>query len=183
PSHHQLAAVAISRLSFLPQDRGTPEIEEVLRDVTPEEAQATGLRRGVALPPPVRRIVSRAFEGTVESLIERGVVPSSEVLARLVPQIAAKSIADGVSDPDLSRLMAAHYVAFRRRRSLLLLNLEHQVRLDELPWVRAVSSHRRTEAEGSRSSQALQRLSELAVGGFPGTIFPNPLIRELDALA
>lgn len=80
--------------------------------------------------------------------------------------------------------MAAHYAAFRRRRSLLLLDLEHQVRAEELPWVRAVEHHRATTEdtlEGSRA--ALARLGELALTAFPATILPSPLVTELDALA
>lgn len=183
PSHKRLADLTASRLSYLPQDRGTSEIDLLVREVTPKEAPARKLPEGTPIPSAIRRVVIRASEGTVESLIERGVVPSSEVLARLVPQIAAQAVADRFPDPELGRLMAAHYLAFRRRRSLLLLDLEHQVRVDELPWVRAVASYRRADESSREALLALQRLGELAVDGFPATIFPNPLIRELDALA
>ena len=76
--------------------------------------------------------------------------------------------------------MAANYEAFRRRRSLLLLNLEHQVTVDELPWVRAVARWRGPDA-GAR--EAFVRLGELALDAFPATPLPNPLIAELDTLA
>jgi hypothetical protein len=77
--------------------------------------------------------------------------------------------------------MAANYEAFRRRRSLLLLNLEHQVRVEELPWVHAVEPHRRGAADSARA--AVSRLAELALDAFPATLVPNNLVTELDALA
>lgn len=77
--------------------------------------------------------------------------------------------------------MAANYRAFRNRRSLLLLNLERQSRIEEPPWVRAVATQR---GDGTAEAALLLRqLGELAVRGFPGTILPNPLVRELGVLA
>jgi hypothetical protein len=96
----------------------------------------------------------------------------------------AWTTAQSYADEPLRGLMAGVYRAFRNRRSLLLLNLEHQVQLTELPWVRVVHGHRRPGggfASGART--ALVRLGELALQGFPGTILPNPLIKELRALA
>ena len=107
-------------------------------------------------------------------------MPSAEVLAELVPPIAAATIAHAYPDERLATLMAATYEAFRRRRSLLLLNLEHQVTVDELPWVRAVAGFRGGN-DGARD--AFVRLGELALDAFPATPLPNPLIAELDTLA
>ncbi len=93
----------------------------------------------------------------------------------------AVTTARSYDDEALRTLMAANYRAFRNRRSLLLLNLERQVRIEELPWVRAVSARR-----GDTTAEAallLRQLGELAVQGFPGTILPNPLVRELGVLA
>jgi hypothetical protein len=85
------------------------------------------------MPASIRRVARRAMAGPVEGLLGAGVVPSAEVLAELVPQLAAETSAAAYPDPALRRLMAATYRAFRIRRSLLLLNLRHQVRLTELP--------------------------------------------------
>jgi len=58
-----------------------------------------------------------------------------EMLAALVPGLSAEASSVGFEDPVLRRLSYAIRVAFRSRRSLLLRGLEHQVTLDELPWV------------------------------------------------
>ncbi len=80
--------------------------------------------------------------------------------------------------------MAANYRAFRNRRSLLLLNLEHQVTVEELPWVRALAPYRETgEATRSDATATLRRLGELTLDGFPGTLLPNPMVRELATLS
>ena len=80
--------------------------------------------------------------------------------------------------------MAATYRAFRARRSLLLLDLQHQVRMTELPWVQALRPYREAGDETREEAQAtLRRLGELALDGFPATLLPNPLVRELAALS
>jgi len=80
--------------------------------------------------------------------------------------------------------MAATYRAFRARRSQLLLDLQHQVRLTELPWVRALRPYRQVGDDTRREADAaLRRLGELALDGCPATLLPNPLVRELVALS
>ncbi len=170
PTHHALARVVVQRMAALPSDRGIESTDALL--VPTEE--------GTAIPKAIRAAVERALAGTPETLIASGVVPSAEVLAELVPPIAAATIAHAYPDERLAALMAANYEAFRRRRSLLLLNLEHQVTVDELPWVRAVASFRGGNDE---ARDAFVRLGELALDAFPATPLPNPLIAELDTLA
>jgi len=184
PTHHAIAQVVAARLASLPQEAGVGSTGTLLGPVTAQEAQESGVPAGTAVPLSIRLVVERASAGPIEELIDRGVVPSSEVLARLVPQIAAATTAEVYPDEALRSLMAANYRAFRNRRSLLLLNLEHQVQVEELPWVRAVAAHRRAgDCIRQHSRAALVRLGELAIAAFPATILPNPLVRELDALA
>ena len=181
PSHHALAQVLMGRLAGLPQESGLADLAPVLAPVSEPEERETGLPAGAQLPPVLRRVVEGALSAPVATLVERGVVPSAEVLAVLVPQLVAVTTARSYDDPALRTLMAANYRAFRNRRSLLLLNLERQVRIEELPWVRAVAAQR---GDGSAEAALLLRqLGELAVRGFPGTILPNPLVRELGVLA
>lgn len=184
PTFHTLAQVLIARLADLPGGAGLPSAEDLAGPVTDDEQVRTGAQAGTAIPGTLRRVVERALSGPITTLVERGVIPSAEVLAELVPQLVATTTAQAYEDPALRTLMAAVYRAFRNRRSLLLLNLEHQVRLEELPWVRAVARYRR-EPDGAETPArvALTRLGELALRGFPATILPNPLIRELGALA
>ncbi|MBC9712979.1 hypothetical protein H9Y04_10400 [Streptomyces sp. TRM66268-LWL] len=183
PSHHALAQLVIRRLSGLPQDSGAEEIAPLVAPVDAAEAHATGLPAGAAIVPAVRKAVEPALSAPVEVLVDRGVVPSAEVLAGLVPQLVASAAAQVHPEGALRTLAAANYRAFRNRRSLLLVNLEHQVRVEELPWVRAVLGHRTTPAGQAPARQTLHRVAELAVSAFPGTLLPNPLVRELSVLA
>ncbi|MEV6055547.1 hypothetical protein [Streptomyces sp. NPDC052107] len=183
PSHHALARVVLGRLSALPQDGGVTETAPVVSPVSAEEADGTGVPAGAAIPPAVRRPVEAALSAPVGTLVERGVVPSAEVLAELVPQLVAATTAAARPEPALRTLAAANYRAFRNRRSLLLLNLQRQVRVEELPWVRAVAAHRVDPGADEVAATALRELGGLAVRAFPGTILPNPLVRELSVLA
>ncbi|MEU9048966.1 hypothetical protein AB0D37_00945 [Streptomyces sp. NPDC048384] len=186
PSHHALAQLMLRRLAELPQDSGIIEVPPLLTPVTEQETHETGLPTGAEVPPVIRQVVESALSAPIGTLVERGVVPSAEVLAELVPQLVAATTALAYGDETLRTLMAANYRAFRNRRSLLLLNLERQVRVEELPWVRAVSGQRaavlgKPDEQGALT--VLRQLGELAVQAFPGTVLPNPLVRELGVLA
>ncbi|MGV9316553.1 hypothetical protein ACWDR0_30865 [Streptomyces sp. NPDC003691] len=187
PAHHEIAAAVADRLAPLDQRAGTPDTDGLLVPVTESEAAGTGLPAGTAVPPRLRRVVRTALSAPPEELVARGLVPSAEVLADLVPQLVANATAQRYADPALRTLQAATYRAFRNRRSLLLLNLARQVRVDELPWVRAVAGHGSdadTEERARAAAEAvLRRLGDLAVGAFPGTLLPNPLVREMSHLA
>ncbi|GAB1325724.1 hypothetical protein [Streptomyces sennicomposti] len=183
PSHHALAGVVLGRLSGLPQDDGVGDVEPVVAPVSEREADATGVPAGAVVPAAVRRPVEAALSAPVGTLVERGLVPSAEVLAELVPQLVAATTAEAHRDPALRTLAAAHYRAFRNRRSLLLLDLQRQVRVEELPWVRAVAAERNGSGAAEAAAGTLRGLGGLAVRAFPGTILPNPLVRELAVLA
>lgn len=66
----------------------------------------------------------------------------------------------------------------------MLLNLESQVRLNELPWVSALERFRRQDlSEAAASRQALEQIVVLAFEHFPHAILPNKLVREIADLA
>ncbi|MFG2332379.1 hypothetical protein ACGFMM_22480 [Streptomyces sp. NPDC048604] len=185
PAHDAVAKVVAGRLAALPQGSGAEDLGPLVAEVTVREAEESGVPAGTALPKAVRRTVEATLSAPLATLVERGVVPSAEVLAELVPQLVAVTTARAYPDGALRTLMTAHYGAFRNRRSLLLLNLERQVRIEELPWVRAVAAARGSADGGGADGtvEALRELGETAVRGFPGTILPNPLVRELSVLA
>ncbi|MEV6487558.1 hypothetical protein AB0M20_02795 [Actinoplanes sp. NPDC051633] len=184
PAHHVLARVVVGRLAALDQEAGIRDVRAVCVPVREDEAGVYEVPAGTPIPAPIERVVRRAMAGAVPELLEAGVVPSAEVLAELVPQIAAETGAAAYPDPALRMLMAATYRAFRNRRSLLLTGLQHQVRLTELPWVRALRPYREVGDDTRREAYAtLRRLGELALDGFPGTLLPSPLVRELGALS
>ncbi|WP_328940819.1 hypothetical protein OG259_03470 [Streptomyces sp. NBC_00250] len=184
PSHRDVAHLVAHRMSGLPQETGAADVTALVAPVTEAEERRSGLPAGTALPPAIRRVVEAARSAPLHTLVELGVVPSAEVMAELVPQLVAAETAAAYRDAPLRALTAANYRAFRNRRSLLMLNLERQVRPEELPWVRAVSAQRASDTRVRASAHTtLRRLAEVAVDGFPGTLLPNPLVRELAVLA
>jgi len=93
-------------------------------------------------------------------------------------------VAAGTDDRPLQRLYAAVYRAFRRRRSLLLLNLEHQVQIEELPWIDVLDRFRVDGRNAQRTAaKTLEQAALLTITSFPHTIIPNPMVKELSALA
>ncbi|MDE3724929.1 transcriptional regulator [Nocardiopsis sp. N85] len=184
PAHDVLAALLGERLAPLPGNSGVPDTEAVLVPTSPEEARSFTVPEGAAIPGPLRARVERAVIAPLDALVERGVVPSAEVLASLVPALAAEAEASAIGDPTLSRLVAAHHRAFATRRSLLLLNLESQVRRNELPWVRESTPHHDSaDTRRTAARTLITRLGDTVLTRFPGTITPNPLVSELNGLA
>jgi hypothetical protein len=182
PGTETLAAVAAARLVGVSSDEGLPEPDAYLGPVTADEAGRHGVPAGHPMPRAVCQRLRRCREGAVADLVEAGLIPSSEVLARVLPQVSAGVRAAAFADPELRRLYGAVYVAFRTRRSLLLLNLEGQARMEELPWVAALADFRSRDAEDV-SRQALRQAVLLALTSFPQEIVPNKLLREFRSLA
>jgi hypothetical protein len=119
------------------------------------------------------------------------------VLARLLPATTASLWGQAMPDAAGARLLGALWRAFRRRRSLLLLNHASQVRFHELPWVARLLAHARMDVQadgqaGAPDMAAMGRASalaqldaaaRLALTQFPQSAFPNPLLWEFRALA
>jgi hypothetical protein len=177
------ARVVAARLSTLPEASGLAAPAVFLGSVSAAEARRHSVPEGTRLAAMFGPLVQRAWEAPIELLIERGIIGSSEMLAGVVSQLSGHAVASNAADVDLRRLMGAVYEAFRRRRTLLLLNLQSQVRFSELPWVKATAPAR-TGSPGTRnaSRELLERIATLAITRFPETILPNRMVRELDAL-
>jgi hypothetical protein len=143
-----------------------------------------GVPAGHVLPPSLAVKVLRSWDAPVEALVARGVITSGEALARMIPQLTASVRAASIADPALRRLYRALYASFRRRRSLLLLNLQRQVKLEELPWVQPLDARRLDRAqERMRARQLLGDLTQLTLRAFPEAIIPNKLVQEFSSLA
>jgi hypothetical protein len=128
--------------------------------------------------------VERCGSGTIAELIERGLITSGDTVARVLPAMTADIRSAGFPDSILGNLYAATYRAFRRRRSLLLVDLQSQVRLGELPWVALMEGRRqRHSLDADIARQALIQASALTLTAFPQAILPNKLLKELRALA
>ena len=113
-------------------------------------------------------------------LIERGLITSGDVVAQVLPQLTSGLRAAGTTDPLLRQLYAAILSAFRRRRSLLLLDMQGQVKIEELPWVAAIEQFR-TENLPARelARQTLEEVVGVTLVSFPHAILPNKLLQEL----
>jgi hypothetical protein len=152
--------------------------------VTAAESAQHQLQAGQALEDRLGDKIRRCLTAPVDTLIELGIITSGEVLAQVIPQITAQVRAAGISDPDLRRLYGAIYRAFRRRRSVLLLNLESQVKLEELPWVKAINRYRTDGVDAKeRARQTLEQVVFQAITSFPQQILPNKLLQEIRTLA
>jgi hypothetical protein len=179
----QIARQIAARLDACRADEGLEDVAPFVQSIDTEEAMASGISAGTPVPPSLRRKVDRARKGTAAELVERGTISSGDVLAQILPQWTAALRAAEVADPALRRLHAALYRAFRRRRSLLLVNLARQVKLAELPWVSVIEGLFEDNPSSRRAAkQALIEASQLAFAAFPQAILPNKLLQELRAL-
>ncbi|GAA2532492.1 hypothetical protein [Pilimelia columellifera] len=176
PGHHRLAQLVAGRLDAADPEVGIVDVDAVTTPVNASEAASTSLPPGEPIPDSVVRTARRAMARPIELLLGAGVVPSAEVLAQLTPNITAEVVGRGYSDRQLGALMTAHHRAFMARRSLLLVDLQHQVRPAELPWVQAVAARRRVQSEDGRV--ALRRLAKLTLDAFPATLVPNPMVSQ-----
>ncbi|MDA3646230.1 hypothetical protein LZ318_29250 [Saccharopolyspora indica] len=183
PTHAAVAELVATRLDHYPADGGVPSLEPIAAAVS-EEDGVNGVPVGTAIPAHLVDKAARALEAPVDELVHRGVITSGEVLARVLPQLTARFAAAGLDDPVLAGVYEQTYTAFRRRRSLLLLNLEQQVRFGELPWVRALAVCRSPQVDRSVAAhRSLQQAVLLAITSFPQALPPNPLVREFGAMA
>ncbi|MDO5068209.1 MAG: hypothetical protein Q4D96_13090 [Propionibacteriaceae bacterium] len=184
PLFSEIGGVLATRLAKLRDDEGIPSragrpaTEGFAHPVTAAEATPR-VPAGTPIPEVLETILHRATASDPHTLVHpRGVIPSAEVLAEVAPQLTAWQLLKG-PDVRVARLLAATHLAFSRRRSLLLLNLEHQVNLDELPWVRALPG-------GALNPDVLldsaRDLASEALTAFPDVPFPNQLVQELQFL-
>lgn len=184
PTNAELAKVVISRLGPISQEEGLDSLDQVLMPVTQDEANEHRMQAGQSLSNRLGGKVSRCLTAPVDELIELGIITSGEVLARVIPQITAQVRAAGIADPELRQLYGAIYQAFRRRRSLLLLNLESQVKLEELPWVQAINGYRQDGLDAkTQAGRTLEQVVVQAIKAFPHQILPNKLLQEIRSLS
>ncbi|WP_241299217.1 hypothetical protein [Burkholderia stabilis] len=185
PTFHQIAKVVALRLGGCGENGGgLDDVVHLIQPVTQDEESRTGLPEGTPVPSSIERKVERCLNAPIELLVERGLITSGETLARVLPQITAGIRAAGITDPSLGELFGAIYQSFRRRRSLLLLDLDGQVKLEELPWIAALDRLRCvTPSTQALSKQTLAEIAAVSVTSFPHVVTPNKLLQEFRALA
>lgn len=183
PGYHDIARLIAARLQAYSEETGVQDLAPVLEPLSDAEAHSLGLPSGAIVPAPVARRVRRCQSGTISELVTQGLIGSSECLATLVPQITASLQGGGFVDPALRALHGSTYQAFRRRRSLLLLNLARQAAFKDLPWIAAVESYRQpAQADSADARAALVDIASLSWAAFPHAPLPNKLLQELSAL-
>jgi hypothetical protein len=184
PSHGRIARVLAERLTALAQPGEGLAREDAAAAIQPIKTaeQRETVPPGTGIPKHLAARLAAAEEAPLASLLERGAVGSGEVLAMLLPQLTGPALATRFADAPARTLYAASYRAFRQRRSLLLLWLQHQVRFSELPWIAALESC--SDANPLPAvEETLRQLAAFAITAFPETITPNKLVSELAALA
>ena len=175
----ELAAVMLDRL---PLNGGLDEVESWLLPVNNVESLRHQVPEGQTMP--FERILRRSWRTSMANLVRTQTANSPEVLARLLPMSTSQVEAEAYRDGDLAHLMGTLYESFRRRRSLLLLQLSSQVRLSDLPWVKVLAPWRQHTADSqSRARDLLHQAVSLWLQGWPQVIAPNPLLREIGSLA
>lgn len=182
PTQVMLATVIADRLQPWPRDGGLPTLDGFDHPVRANEDPL--IDAGAALPAHLTARVRMAYEAPLAELVAEGIVTSAELLATFVPQISARQRSAGFDASGVRALYEAIYTAFRRRRSVLLLDLSSQVRVEELPWFAALHAQRRQGAKARQlAREAMVELTLLYLTRFAHTLLPNPLIVELGGLA
>lgn len=183
PMFHAISGVIVSRLERYSRNDGLDDLRDLHGSVTEEEAVRTGVPQDIAIPASIQRKVERCLNETVDALVERGLITSGETLATVLPQMTSGIRAMGITDPTLRQLYSAIYRAFRRRRSLLLLNLEKQIQIEELPWIKSIERFRSDNLTSQDlARQTLEEITILTLTSFPHATLPNKLLQELRAL-
>lgn len=183
PLFHQIAAAVLPRLNGYPTNGGIEVLAPITKPLTLDESAHCNVPAETPLPETIRRKIEQALWDTIDVLIQKGLITSGESLAKVLPQLTSGVRSAGIADPHLRSLYAAVYRAFRRRRSLLLLDLQSQVRLEELPWVASIERLRsENQSTQTVAQQTLQEIASLTLSSFPQAILPNKLLQELRAL-
>ena len=177
-----IAKVVLNRLSKLDEKQGVEEFDSVIANVSDSESTAQ-VTAGESIPPSLMRKLERCMMDSVQTLVERKVIKSGDSLAIVLPQVTGSIRASGLSCPHLRNLHASIYRAFRQRRSLLLLDYESQVRIEELPWVAMIDGLRESKlSEKGAALAAAREIASLTFTNFPTAIVPNKLLQEFRAV-
>ncbi len=184
PGFEVVARVIAARLRGYPAGAGVRDLTPLLAPLAADEARDAGAPAAMAVPASIARRVLRCQTASLPQLVERRLIRSGEFLATLTPQVTAAQQGGGLADPPLRALHEASYRAFRRRRSLLLLNLARQAAFGDLPWIAAIESYRRpAQQDIDAAGAALLEIAGLALTAFPHAALPNKLLQELRALS
>ncbi len=164
PLHSVVAGRVADALERHPRDAGLVDLDAVL-------ARAAG---GRPLPDAIARKAMRCLEAPLEQLVERRVLASTEVIATMLPRLAARARASTIADVPLRRVVEATSRAFRGERASF----------EQLPWIEALLPWIGSEAaEREAVRSALRQTVTTVLTTFPHQIIPNNFIRQLREVA
>eukprot|EP00659_Diplonema_papillatum_P016835 gene16835-25817_t len=180
------AKVVMNRLQNMPEMFGFGEIGEVIAPYSAAEVGEASPAVGRPVSAALVKTVHRACAGSIDELLKRKLIVSADQLADIAPKVQAASVAAaGTRDPSAQKLLVLLYRAFRSRRSLLLLNLQSQVRITELPWYEHLNNATKppatetTTEESHEARKAVSLVVRLLWHHFPETILPNKFVSAL----
>lgn len=178
PLHYTLSRVILNRLDCLDINNGFDNKEIATEAISESEASKFNLTQGYPIPNIITYKTMRSFNTTASQLVEQKLITSSEALSHIIPQITAGLRANSLLDIPLRHLYEKNYRAFKQRRSLLLLDLQHQVQLEELPWVTIIDKFRKKQISNKTIfTEVLNEFLLLNFRYFPQTQLPNPLLQ------
>lgn len=167
------------------------QLRGLMKELKPEEHASSGLPMDRVTDlssrfPLFRAEVERVALGTLQELADLGVLASPEQLAIQGVRVVVKHRAEHFA-PEPARTLALHLLtAFMARRSRLLLNLETQVRVSEIPWFGAIADAFDTEQQPADPCRVVavnpvaREVFGVHVTCFPDKQMPNRLVRLLD---
>lgn len=183
PEHRYIRQVLAERLSKLEQIKGISNIEEVTQNTTASEICNGKIPEDTTIPSYLIKKLGKAKIDSIDNLIGAGVISSGDTIAEILPQISGDVLSGVFSEEYLKMLYKKVYVSFRKRRSLLLLNLESQVKIEELPWLKILNQYSDVRSDSRMAAKCvLKEVSEIALFNFPHAIIPNKLLQELRSL-
>ncbi len=162
----RMVQTLLERLEPLDSEGGLEEPESILGPVEDEPVSEA-----------LRDRLLRSRLGTLEQLIQWGLVGSLDALAELVPRLTAQVLFHGESDPALGRLLQRSYLAYRGLRTW-----RQRPAFEELPWLARLMQ----QPNSGRAEQALalaRELVEVSWGHYPQFEWPPLMGQELKTLA
>ncbi|MBU6951752.1 hypothetical protein [Hahella sp. HN01] len=181
--YHEIAKILVQRLLPLPQDKGLECVRRAIAPIASDESTHNA-PAGSLIPRYLAKKVERTQIATIYQLIQQGYITSADTIANVLPQLSANIRASCFDDSGLKNIYSSIYQAFRQRRSLLLINLQNQVQLTELPWISNVEKYRNTKPRNQELAiTILSDIVILALVNFPYSILPNKLLQEIRSLA
>jgi hypothetical protein len=159
-------------------------LDPIKQLITADEAATHHIPVGKEIPNYYKRKLIRCFNAPLADLFTHQIITSGDELAAILPQLTAQAFTYAYNHEEVQYMMMQSYRAFRSRRSLLLLDLAHQVRFEELPWVQAVETQKSESKSHSKKLYSnFQELTALYLENFPHQIIANKFLSELQQYA